>query len=59
MSNNGNHKERLVEAQRAINCEVHEHMDSLHANAIVFEKLYSQIQRLEERVSFLEPYEED
>ena len=59
MSNSGNHKARLVEAQRAINYEVHEHMDQLHASALVFETIYEKIQRLEERVSHLEPYEED
>ena len=59
MSNSGNHKERLVEAQRAINYEVHEHMDQLHANALVFESIHEKLQRLEERVAFLEPHEED
>ena len=49
----------LVEAQRAINHEVHEQMDQFHANALVLESIHEKLQRLEERVSYLEPYEED
>ena len=56
---NSEYTQRLCDAMREINPEIMDAMDSTLAFVLVLEALQEKIQRLEERVSFLEPYEED
>ena len=50
---------KLCDAVRSIEPEISESTDITLGFAMVFEALQEKIQRLEERISNLEPYEED
>ena len=52
-------RDRLIEAMRQFNHEIMDDTPIMEANAMLIEAIYEQLVRLNERVSFLEPYEED
>ena len=55
----GIHLDRLIDAMRSINYEIRADMSTMEANAILIETIHEKLQRLEERLTFLEPHEED
>lgn len=51
--------ERLIAAMRLFSYEIMDDTPMLEASAMLLEALYAGLERLQERVSFLEPHEED